>query len=134
MSSEPDLQQPKPAQAIGLLVAGSLCLLPFLIPIHQQPLLSFYPEWLAGALLVGAASSMLLARSAASWPVPSRWLAAFALLLVLTSVLGRPLYPQVPLIAAFYVLAALLALWLGSQLGTTLGIDTAALTLAAFIL
>jgi hypothetical protein len=35
---------------VSLLLAGFMCLLPFLIPYHQLPLRSFYPEWLAAAL------------------------------------------------------------------------------------
>ncbi|MGW8271462.1 MAG: hypothetical protein ACWGNS_13475, partial [Burkholderiales bacterium] len=50
------------AADIGLLLAGSVCLLPFLIPYHQQPVLSFYPEWLAVALGVAAAATLLASR------------------------------------------------------------------------
>jgi hypothetical protein len=127
--------QPRRVSAIGLLLAGSLCLLPFLIPYHQQPIASFYPEWLSVALGVGAASAAFFTRSGCTpWPILSRWLAAFALFFGLTAVFGRPVYAQLPLIAALYVFAAALAIWLGAHLGTTHGVDTAATTLAAFVL
>jgi len=35
---------------VSLLLAGFMCLVPFLIPYHQLPPRSFYPEWLAAAL------------------------------------------------------------------------------------
>ena len=53
----------QPTGAIGLLLAGSLFLLPFLIPYHQQPVLSFFPEWLAAAL--GIAATLAAAKAAA---------------------------------------------------------------------
>ena len=64
--------------AVSLLLAGSLCLLPFLLPYHQQPVLSFYPEWLAAALGAAAVLVALAGRQfpAASWPVAARWLIA----------------------------------------------------------
>ncbi len=38
------------AEAVSLLLAGSLCLLPFLLPYHLLPIPSFQAEWLAAAL------------------------------------------------------------------------------------
>ncbi len=40
---------------IGLLLAGSLCLLPFLMPYHELPLKTFHAEWLAAVLGISAA-------------------------------------------------------------------------------
>jgi len=48
--------KPSSAPAVALLLAGTMCLLPFLVPYHQQPVLSFFPEWLAAALGAAAAS------------------------------------------------------------------------------
>ena len=58
--------------AIGLLLAGSLCLLPFLVPYHQPPVLSFHAEWLAAALGTAAALAALTGRSLAIVRLPVR--------------------------------------------------------------
>jgi len=124
-----------PAQAISLLLAGGLCLLPFLVPYHQQPVLSFFPEWLAAALGVAAAAALLFARGvpAASFPTPAWWLIAFAMVLALEAATGRQAYSQPPLLAALYVLYAALMIWLGANLVAALGIERVATVLAAFL-
>jgi O-antigen ligase len=124
------------AQATSLLLAGSLCLLPFLLPYHQQPILSFFPEWLAVALGTAAALTLLVARSvpAASLPVPARWLIAFAAFLAAQAAIGGHAYSQLPLLAGLYVLYAVLMIWLGAQLTAAFGIERVATVLAAFLL
>src|SRR5438552_837014 len=121
---------------MSLLLAGSLCLLPFLLPYHQQPVLSFFPEWLAAALGIAAALTLLAGQgvSAASLPVPARWLFAFALVLAVQAAIGGHAYSQLPLLAALYVLYAVLMIWLGAQLTAALGIERVATVLAAFLL
>src|SRR5262245_16220508 len=122
--------------AVCLLLAGAMCLLPFLIPYHQLPVLSFYPEWLAVALGVCAALVALAWRGAAivSIPAPGLWLGAFALFLLLRAADGWQVYPQISLLAALYVVFAALMIWLGAQLANALGAERVALALAAFIL
>ena len=124
------------AQAIGLLLAGSLCLLPFLIPYHQLPVLSFFPEWLAAALGTAAALAMLAGRGAltVSLPIPARWLIAFALFLAVRAAVGEQPYPQISLLAATFVLYAVLVIWLGAQLVTAHGLERVAIVLAASLL
>ncbi len=124
------------APAISVLLAGSLCLLPFLLPYHQQPVLSFFPEWLAVALGIAAALTLLVGRSvpAASLPVPARWLIAFAAFLAAQAAIGGHAYSQLPLLAALYVLYAVLMIWLGAQLTAAFGIERVATVLAAFLL
>jgi O-antigen ligase len=124
------------APTIGLLLAGSLCLLPFLLPYHQQPILSFFPEWLAVALGIAAAATLLVGRGirAVSLPVPARWLIAFAVFLAVQAAIGGQAYSQLPLFAALYVLYAVLMIWLGAQLAAALGIERVAMVLAAFFL
>ena len=51
--------------SISLLLAGGLCLLPFLLPDHHLPLLSFQSEWLAAALGVAAMLTALAGRGGA---------------------------------------------------------------------
>src|SRR5881296_707682 len=120
---------------MSLLLAGSLCLLPFLLPYHQQPVLSFFPEWLAAALGIAAALTLLAGQgvSAASLPVPARWLFAFALVLAVQAAIGGHAYSQLPLLAALYVLYAVLMIWLGAQLTAALGIERVATVLAALL-
>ena len=121
----------------ALLLAGGMCLLPFVLPYHQQPVLSFYPEWLAIALGVAAAFAMLVQRgfrADAALPAPALWLAAFALFLALRWAFGAQAYPVSALLAFLYVLFAVLMMQLGAQLVATLGIERVATALAAFVL
>ncbi len=124
---------------MSLLLAGSLCLLPFLVPYHQQPIPSFFPEWLAAALGIAAALTLLVGRGVAaasfvSLPVPARWLIVFAAFLAVQTVSGGHVYSQLPLVAALYVLYAVLMIWLGGQLTAALGIERVVMVLAAFFL
>src|SRR5216684_1311285 len=124
---------------MSLMLAGSLCLLPFLLPYHQQPVLSFFPEWLAAALGIAAALTLLVGRGVAaaffvSLPVPGRWLIAFAAFLAAQAAIGGHAYSQLPLLAALYVLYAVLMIWLGAQLTAAFGIERVATVLAAFLL
>lgn len=123
-------------RATSLLLAGGLCLLPFLLPYHQQPVLSFFPEWLAAALGVSASLAALAERGvpAVSLPVPARWLLAFALFLAVSSAVGGQAYPQAPLLPAIYVLYAVLMIQLGAKLAAALGVERVVIALAAFLL
>jgi len=124
------------SQAISLLLAGSACALPFLLPYHQLPVLSFHAEWLAAALGTTAALAMLLGRGvpAVSLPAPALWLLAFALFLAVRAAGGGHAYPQSSLLAALYVLYAVLMVWLGAQLASALGIERVVIVLSAFLL
>src|SRR5438034_750508 len=124
---------------MSLLLAGSLCLLPFLLPYHQQPMPSFFPEWLAAALGIAAALTLLVGRGVAavsfvSSPVPARWLIVFAVFLAVQAASGGHVYPQLPLVAALYVRYAVLTIWLGAQLTAAFGVERVATVLAAFLL
>ncbi len=123
-------------QSVALLLAGATCLLPFLVPYHQQPVLSFYPEWLAVALGVCTALAALAWRGApgAPIPAPALWLIAFALYLLARMLGPGQAYPQIGLLAALYVLFAALMIWLGAQLANTFGAERVVLVLAAFLL
>lgn len=122
--------------AIALLLAGGLCLLPFLIPYHQQPVLSFFPEWLAAALGIAAALAVLAGRgfrNEAALPAPALLLAVFAFYLALRAVAGGLAYPQTSVLAVLYVLYAVLMIRLGAQLVAAHGLQRAADVLAAFL-
>jgi O-antigen ligase len=120
------------AQTAALLLAGGLCVLPFLLPYNQL----FEAEWLAAVLGVAAALVALATHGASvvSLPAPARWLVAFALFLGIQTAFVHPGYPQVPVLAALYVLYASLLIWLGAQLAASNGIERAATLLAACLL
>ncbi len=120
------------AQTAALLLAGGMCVLPFLLPYNQL----FEAEWLAAVLGVAAALVALATHGAAvvSLPSPARWLLAFALFIGAQTAFVHPVYPQVPVLAALYVLYAALLVWLGAQLAASNGIERAATLLAACLL
>lgn len=125
------------AADISLLLAGGMCLLPFVLPFHRQPILSFYVEWLAVGLGVAAGLATLIHRgfrSDAALPAPALWLVAFAAFVFLRAALGDQTYPAAGLLAALYVLYAVLMLQLGAQLVAVFGIERVAAVLAAFVL
>jgi len=114
-----------------------MCLLPFLIPYHQQPVLSFYPEWLAVALGVAAAATVLASRGFAplvALPAPALWIAGFGVFLVLRAAFGEQAYPQSAVLAALYALYAALMVQLGAQLVAAQGVARVATVLAGFVL
>ncbi len=114
-----------------------MCLLPFLVPYHQPPVLSFFPEWLAAALGVAAALAVLASRgfrADAALPAPALWLAGLALLLLMRPAAGDLAYPQTSLLAALYVLYAVLMIQLGAQLVAAFGVERVAVVLAACVL
>jgi hypothetical protein len=120
---------------IGLLLAVAMCVLPFLVPYHQLPILSFYPEWLAVALGVPAALCVLAWRGGVAEPLPalSLWLVALALYVLARAFMGQP-YPQIGVLGACYVLFAALMVWLGAQLSRTLGAERVCSVLAVALL
>lgn len=122
------------AHELSLLLAGSLCLLPFLLPYHQLPILSFQAEWLAAALGIAAVLAALGSATLVAVPLPARWLLAFALFVAAQALFGNPVYPQLPLLHVLYVLYAALLVWLGAQLALSSGIERAASVLAASLL
>jgi hypothetical protein len=123
-------------RAVSRLLAGSLCLLPFLLPYHQQPILSFQAEWLAAALGIAAILAALSERGSAftTVPLPAILLLAFSFFLAAQVFLGKPVYPQLPVMGAFYALYAALLVWLGAQLAAGAGIERSAGVLAAGLL
>ncbi|MBE0613432.1 MAG: O-antigen ligase C-terminal domain-containing protein [Burkholderiales bacterium] len=119
-------------QTVGLLLAGGMCVLPFLLPYNQL----FEGEWLAAALGVAAAFAALMGGrvSAVALPTPARWLVAFALFLGVQAVFVHPTYLQVPVIAIVFVLYAALMIWLGRQLAAASGLERVVEVLATCLL
>ena len=123
------------APTIGLLLAGGMCLLPFLLPYHQLPIKTFQAEWLVVALGVAAAFAVICNnRPGIPIPYSARWFGAFAALLLIQAALGHAAYPQLRLTGALLILYAMLMIWLGAQLSASLSLNRVAMTLAAFLL
>ena len=119
-------------QTVSVLLAGGMCVLPFLLPYNQL----FEAEWLAAALGVAAAFTAVWGgrASAVALPAPARWLIAFAMFLGVQAAVAHPTYPQVPAMAVVLVLYAALMIWLGAQLAKLGGLEHVAEVLAACLL
>jgi hypothetical protein len=104
---------------------------PFLLPIHTAPIGSFWNEWLAGALGLGAAAFGLLG-SRQRLPLSSLLLIPAALLLVMLMQLafGRLAFKQLGLLYAIYLIWAGLLTVLGRHLAETVGLARLADVLA----
>lgn len=121
---------------VSLLLAGLMCLAPFLVPYHQPPMHGFYGEWLAAALGLSAVVAALSGRRFAPvlLPLPALWLLGFAVFLILRALIVQPAYWQMTFWAVIYVVLAVVVVWLGAQLASTLGREQAGTVIAAFIL
>ena len=123
------------AAHLSLAAIGLMWTLPFLQPYHHFPLASFYSEWLALALGLGALA--WLAR-AASWqgsalPLALIPLLGFILLLVVQLALGKVAYGGQALVAALYIAWAVLLVVLAAGLRRALGLEGIATVLAWFL-
>ena len=110
--------------------------LPFLNYYHAYPLTTFYQEWGAVALGLGA---MLLLAGRRCWltpEVPRIVLLPLGMLLivVLQLFLGRIAFPGQALLYALYLLWAMLLIMLGRQLRNEFGLPAVATVLASFLL
>ena len=120
---------------IAMALLGLACVLPFLSPVFQPPISSFYGEAVAAALGL-AAAAMMAARSL--WtgmrlPRISLMFLGFAALMVLQIALDRTLYEQLNLLGALYVLWAAALAMLANRLVRIFGLATFAATLAWFL-
>lgn len=119
---------------VPLLLAGGMVSLPFLVPLHAEPIRSFYSEWLAGLFgLVALVAAIVQSRSPVRMPRFAMVLLAFALVLLGNASSGMGAYPQMPLWGAGYVIYASLMLWLGTILVADHGLETSAEVLARFV-
>jgi O-antigen ligase len=119
---------------IALLFAGSMCVVPFLVSYHELPMANFYPEWLAAALgLLAAATLIPSGGPVARLPAAARWLSCFAVLLPLEAAVRGSAYPQMAWWGSAYVIYAVLMLWLGAQLRCAAGFDRTATLIASCI-
>jgi O-antigen ligase len=117
--------------SLGLL--GLTMVLPFLQPIHLQPIPSFYSELAAAALSLLAASALLSSpRAWSRFPVPRSALVPAVLIvaIVVQWLAGRIVFPEVALIHALYLLWAALLACVAALLVRDLGLAPLVGTLA----
>ena len=119
--------------ALGLLGLG--CVLPFLSPVFQPPVASFYGEAVAVALGLAAVALMAARSLWAGMRLPriSLMFVGFAALMVLQIALGKAIYGQMNLLGALYVLWAAALAMLANRLVQVFGAATLAATLAWFL-
>ncbi|MBF8253475.1 MAG: ABC transporter permease [Deltaproteobacteria bacterium] len=120
----------------SVLLIGLAWTLPFLQPWHRYPLTSFYSEWLAFALGLGAALALLHRKFWQDAAPPVVTIAPVGLIVVLgvQAALGRMPYEEQALTATLYLLWASLLMVLGHTIRRELGMTPVATTLAWFLL
>lgn len=120
---------------IALAVLGLVCVLPFLSPVFQPPILSFYGE--AAAVALGlAAVALMVTRSlwtGVRLPRIALMFLGFAMLMVLQIALGRAIYGQLNLLGALYLLWAAALAMLANRLAQVFGAAAFAAVLAWFL-
>ena len=116
--------QRAPSFLVFLLI-GSLTILPFLQPLHDLPITSFYSEWLAFALGLGACIALLSSTFWKQFAIPKTavYLFAFiALIAIQNFVITDRIYPAQALLPALFIawamLLHILASWLKEQHGS----------------
>ena len=121
---------------VSLALLGLACVLPFLSPVFQPPISSFYGE--AAAIALGlAAVALMVTRSlwtGVRLPRISLMFLGFAMLMVLQIALGRTVYGQLNLLGALYVLWAAALAMLANRLVRVFGVATFAAILAWFLI
>jgi O-antigen ligase len=121
---------------MSLLLAGAMCVIPFLQPRHFPPIRTFYDEWIAFALGAGAIGMAAFARRSQVARIPglALWLGAFAIFLSARAFSGLATYPQGPLLWAIYAIFAALLVMLGHDLVGHFGQERVCDMLASFLL
>ena len=126
---------PRIPARIGLVLLGSLFLLPFLNPYHFYPLTNFYTEWTALALGLAALLPLSVKAFWAELEIPKLvlWLLCFAALLPLQLAWLDIAYPELSMLGALYVIWAAWLVWLGRVLAKSCGMEQLAVSLAAML-
>jgi len=121
---------------ISLTLVGLMWVLPFLYYYHAYPLTTFYQEWGAAILGLGAATFLLSRQNWLQPEIPRIVLLPIALMLLalLQFLLGKTTYFDQTLLFSLYMLWATLLIMLGRALRENFGMAAVATVLAAFLL
>lgn len=119
------MQKHSPLAWFSLTLVALMCVLPFLVPHHRNPLTTFYGEWMAAALGL-MASTLLLRRS--SWQpfhFPVVALVPIGLMVVLgvQVAAGLAVYWQQHFLVGLYLFWAALIVVLGAELRREFGLE-----------
>jgi len=125
----------RPAR-IALALLGLACVLPFLSPVFQAPIPTFYGEAVAFAFCLAAIALMATPSLWAGVRMPriALMFVGFAMLMVLQIALGKSIYPQLNLLGALYVLWAAALAMLAHRLVQIFGAEKFATVLSWSIL
>ena len=119
----------------GLILAGLAVSLPFLIPYHNYPLLTFYEEW--AAVLIGLLAACFVLLRLRNFPPLLPWISlallGICVVLWVQILLGLIAYPQRSMIGVMYALWAAIIAWTGIALRERCGIEKTCTVLAGFI-
>lgn len=121
---------------ISLAFAGLMWSLPFLYYLHTHPLTTFYQEWGAAMLGLGAMLLLLGKRYWQQPEVPRIVLLPIGLMLIIVAqfALDKVAYFSHTLLTSLYLMWAALLIMLGQRLREELGLPLLATVLAAFLL
>lgn len=123
------------ARRAALLVAGCMCVIPFLQPRHSSPIGVFYDEWLAFAFgLAAIALAAAQKRRALSVPALAVFLGLFALVLSARALFAPSAYPQSAFMWGLYAFFAACVVILGRDLADHFGRQRVCDLLAAALL
>ncbi len=102
-----------------------MCVLPFLVPHHRNPLTTFYGEWLAAALGLAAATLLLRRASWQPFRFPLVALVPLGLMVVLgvQVAMGLAVYWQQHFLVGLYLFWAVLMVVLGAELRREFGLE-----------
>lgn len=120
----------------SLAAVGLMFVLPFLQPIHDLPMTSFYSEWLAFTLGIAALAPLAGKQVWQDMTVPVIALVPLVLiaLLLVQLVIGRVPYTGPAMLAAIYLVWAALLMTLGHHLRQAPGLTAVSVVLAWFVL
>ncbi len=121
---------------ISLALVGLMWVLPFLYYRHAYPITTFYQEWGAAVLGLGALPLLLMRRYWHAPQVPGIVLlpVGLMLLMLVQYLLGRIVHFDQVLLLSLYLMFAALLLMLGARLREELGWPLLAMVLAACLL
>ena len=134
--STPNLRSSRITAHVSLILVGLMFILPFLYYLHAHPYTTFYQEWSAALLGLGAAAWLLLPRFWQQPKIPRITLLPLGLMLLLwvQFLLDRVTYYDQALLASLYLLWAALLIMLGYRLREELGMPMLTTVLGACLL